>query len=94
MPGSEGRTADRLGEFIDDISKYHQILCVTHLAQIAVYAKKHYNIFKKSNRNNSEVIVIELNASDRKEEIARMLSGSKSELALKYAEEILSRRRN
>jgi len=92
--GIGGKTADMLGEFIDDISKYHQILCVTHLAQIAVYAKKHYNIFKKSNRNNSEVIVIELNASDRKEEIARMLSGSKSELALKYAEEILSRRRN
>jgi len=88
--GIGGNTAKLLGDFINDIGNYHQILCITHLAQIAIYAKKHYSIIKKSDAGNAEVIVTLLNKDERREEIARMLAGSNSELALKYAEEILA----
>jgi len=90
--GIGGKTANLLGEFINDIAIYHQILCVTHLAQIAIFARKHYRIVKKENTGKAEIIITSMEQDERKEEIARMLAGSDSELALKYAEEILTER--
>jgi DNA repair protein RecN (Recombination protein N) len=90
--GIGGKTANLLGEFINDIATYHQILCVTHLAQIAIFASKHYRIVKTENTGKAEIIITGMEQDERKEEIARMLAGSDSELALKYAEEILTER--
>ncbi|KQC09099.1 MAG: hypothetical protein APR54_03845 [Candidatus Cloacimonas sp. SDB] len=90
--GIGGKTANLLGEFINDIATYHQILCVTHLAQIAIFASKHYRIVKTENTGRAEIIITSMEQDERKEEIARMLAGSDSELALKYAEEILTER--
>ena len=88
--GLGGKTAELLGEFIFNISKFHQVICITHLPQIASYAKDHFLIDKKSGMNLTEVEIKKIDKNERKQEIARMLAGSKTELALKHAAEILS----
>ncbi len=92
--GIGGKTANLLGEFIRDIGKYHQILCITHLAQIAVYGQQHFSIIKENTASKAKIIINQLEGFERKEEIARMLAGSDSELALKYAEEIMAQKEN
>ncbi|NQV18075.1 MAG: DNA repair protein RecN [Armatimonadetes bacterium] len=91
--GLGGKTAELLGEFIFNISKFHQVICITHLPQIASYAKDHFLIDKKSGMNLTEVEIKKIDKTERKQEIARMLAGSKTELALKHAAEILSLKR-
>lgn len=88
--GLGGKTAELLGEFIFNISKYHQVICITHLPQIASYAKDHFLINKKKKADFTEVEIKKIDKNERKQEIARMLAGSKTELALKHAAEILS----
>ncbi len=88
--GLGGKTAELLGEFIFNISKYHQVICITHLPQIASYAKDHFLINKKKKANFTEIEIKKIDKNERKQEIARMLAGSKTELALKHAAEILS----
>ncbi len=87
--GIGGRTSGLLAEFIYDIGKYHQVLCITHLPQIASYSDRHFSIEKISGSKRSEVKVKILDENERKVEIARMLSGSDSELALQHAAEII-----
>ena len=89
--GLGGKTSELLGEFIFNIGKFHQVICITHLAPIAAFADKHFAINKISNSEHSEVEVKELNQQEKRREIARMLSGSKTDLALKYADEILKK---
>lgn len=89
--GIGGRTAELLGEFICRIGEFHQVICVTHLAQIASYAQRHYAIEKKSGKEKTQISLTLLRDEERKKEIARMLAGSQTELALKYAEEILKK---
>ena len=88
--GLGGKTAELLGEFIFNISKYHQVICITHLPQIASYAKDHFLINKKKKADLTGVEIKKIDKNERKQEIARMLAGSKTDLALKHAEEILS----
>jgi len=87
--GIGGETANFLGEFIYEIGRFHQVICVTHLAQIASLADKNFVIKKIRKDRVSEVAVKELLPEEKKEEIARMLSGLKTELAVKHAEEII-----
>jgi DNA repair protein RecN (Recombination protein N) len=87
--GIGGKTSELLAEFIHKIGNYHQVICISHLPQIAAYADTHYAIIKKSKEKSSEVDVNILTDNERKIEIARMLSGSQSELALQHAEELL-----
>ncbi|MCK4957666.1 MAG: hypothetical protein KAS49_08515, partial [Candidatus Cloacimonetes bacterium] len=79
--GIGGKTAELLGEFIYEISKYHQVVCITHLAQIAAFANKHYAIYKKDTNSKTVVDIRYLDLHKRKNEIARMMSGSNSEIA-------------
>jgi DNA repair protein RecN (Recombination protein N) len=90
--GIGGKTSELLGEFIFNIGKFHQVICITHLAPISAFADKHFAINKISNSEHSEVEVKELNQQEKRREIARMLSGSKTDLALKYADEILNKK--
>ncbi|MDP8269029.1 MAG: DNA repair protein RecN [Candidatus Tenebribacter davisii] len=90
--GIGGKTSELLAEFIYDIGKYHQVLCISHLPHIASYADRHFSINKISGNKKSEVIVKILDENAREVEIARMLSGSKSDLALQHAAELLNRK--
>ena len=92
--GIGGKTAALLGEFISRISQHHQVICITHLAQVAAYADDHYAIFKKEEDSKTVVDIAYLDKDKRKQEIARMMSGSDSEIALKYANELINKREN
>ncbi|MCF7793454.1 MAG: DNA repair protein RecN [Candidatus Cloacimonetes bacterium] len=89
--GIGGKTSELLAEFIHNIGKFHQVLCISHLPQIAAYADRHFAIRKISGKKTSEVEVYRLTEKQRRTEIARMLSGSESELALQHADELLKK---
>lgn len=92
--GIGGKTGGLLGDFIEAISHDHQILCISHLPQIAACAHRHF-VIRKERTQNSAIVVVEQVARDKRtEEIARMLSGSQSETALQHAAEILKKKRN
>jgi len=87
--GIGGKTSELLAEFIHDIGKYHQVICISHLPQIASYSDRHFSIEKISGSKNSEIKVKILDKNERRVEIARMLSGSDTELALQHAAELI-----
>ncbi|MCX7696035.1 MAG: DNA repair protein RecN [Caloramator sp.] len=88
--GISGRTAQSVAEKMVLISKKHQILCVTHLPQIASMGDKHFKIQKIVNKNKTITLVNELKNQDRIDEIARMLGGAiVTELTKTNAKEIL-----
>jgi DNA repair protein RecN (Recombination protein N) len=89
--GIGGKTAEYTGEYINTIANHHQVICITHLAQIAVFAETHFLIEKKTDQNISHIMVKKLDNKNRVHEIARMLSGSDSNLALNHAEELLNK---
>ncbi len=89
--GIGGRTAEYTGEFINTIAEHHQVICITHLAQIATFADYHFMIEKLADDNKSYITVKKLDNKDKVHEIARMLSGSDSNLALDHAGELLKK---
>ncbi|MDA8156776.1 MAG: DNA repair protein RecN [Actinomycetota bacterium] len=88
--GIGGRTAENVAMKLKELSKSHQVLCITHLAQIASAADKHFLIEKDSKGGRTQVKIKALSGKEREEEIARMLSGSVSETALRHAKELIS----
>jgi DNA repair protein RecN (Recombination protein N) len=87
--GIGGKTAERVGKKLKTISNKHQILCTTHLPQIASRGDFHLRIEKGQRDERVYVDVKELNGRERLDEIARMLSGSITEVSLKHAKELL-----
>jgi DNA repair protein RecN (Recombination protein N) len=91
--GIGGRTAERVGKKLDAISEKHQLLCITHLPQIASYGDVHLKIEKREEDNKVHVEVKELSVKERRDEIARMLSGKVTDISLRHAGELLERAR-
>ena len=91
--GIGGRTAESVGKKLRVISEKHQLLCITHLPQIASLGDFHLKIEKKEQNKRVSVEVRPIDGSERLDEIARMLSGTKTETSLKHAEELLGRER-
>ncbi len=88
--GIGGRAAEAVGRKLKELSQTAQILCVTHLPQIAAFADQHYQIQKLEVVGRTQTSVRLLTAAERTEEIARMLSGAKlTETSLKHAEQML-----
>ena len=75
--GIGGQTADVVGQKLKRLSKHNQVICVTHLPQIASYADCHHFIVKKVEKGRTRTEVVRLEGSDRIQEIARMLSGDR-----------------
>jgi DNA repair protein RecN (Recombination protein N) len=73
--GIGGRVAEAVGRRLRGISKNNQVLCVTHLPQIAAFGSEHFNIRKEVIGDRTETIVKRLSESERIEELARMLGG-------------------
>lgn len=88
--GIGGRTASAVAERIARIAQSHQVLVVTHLAQIASAAHRHFLVEKVIERDRAQTRVRHLEAGQRTAEIARMLDGSTDETTLKRAEELLA----
>lgn len=88
--GVGGATATAVGERIGTLAKWGQVLCVTHLAQIATWADRHYALEKCEAGGETTITVRELSKrKERESEIARMLSGETHEAALKHARTLL-----
>jgi len=71
-----GETARQVGQRLRDLSESHQILCITHLPQIAGFAQTHFKVRKKVAEERTLTTINKLNKSDRIDEIARMLGGT------------------
>jgi len=89
--GIGGKTADTVGEKLKGLSSYHQVLCITHLPQIASFADAHMKIEKKAAKDRTTVDINKIKKDERTEEIARMLGGKISQASLKHAEEMLAK---
>ncbi|MCR4685385.1 MAG: DNA repair protein RecN [Lachnospiraceae bacterium] len=88
--GISGVTAGKVSEKLSDLAKDHQVICVTHLPQIASMADVHYEISKAVSGGRTVTSVKELDAEERKRELARMLSGAQvTETVLENAREML-----
>lgn len=88
--GIGGRAAEAVGKKLKSLARAHQVLCVTHLPQIASFADHHYLIEKKTVAGRTRTSVRLLDSAERTEEIARMLSGAKlTETSRQHAEQLL-----
>lgn len=73
--GVSGKAAQKIGYKLKELGKNHQILCVTHLSQIAVMADNHLMIEKNTNQNSTETTISSLDKNGRIKEIARIMGG-------------------
>ncbi|TAN44085.1 MAG: DNA repair protein RecN [Nitrospirae bacterium] len=87
--GIGGVTARHVGRRLREISKNYQVLCITHLPQIAAMASNHLKVEKSTGKDAVRVSVKRLDKDERKTEIARMLSGNITDSSLKHAAELL-----
>jgi DNA repair protein RecN (Recombination protein N) len=88
--GIGGATAEVVGDKLRSLAKYHQILCITHLPQIASKGMTHFVVEKQVVEGRTATVISELDHEDRVKEIARLLGGKKvSQKALAHARELL-----
>jgi DNA repair protein RecN (Recombination protein N) len=88
--GIGGRAAEAVGKKLKELAWTNQVLCVTHLPQIATFADHHYLIEKKEAGGRTRTSVRNITGNERTEEVARMLSGAKvTESSLKHAEQMI-----
>ena len=89
--GIGGKTAEFVAQKLRQLSRTHQVICITHLPQIASFATHHYKIDKKIDKERTFTSVIKLSFEERVTEIARLLSGTRiTEITLKNAREMIS----
>jgi DNA repair protein RecN (Recombination protein N) len=89
--GISGKTAQKVGDKLSCLSRGHQVICVTHLAQIACMADHHFLIEKISEDDSTKTTVVKLEGNGIIKEIARLIGGeTSSATSLKYAEEMLN----
>jgi DNA repair protein RecN (Recombination protein N) len=88
--GIGGRAAEAVGKKLKALAKGNQVLCVTHLPQIATFADHHYLIEKRESAGRAKATVRQIAGEERTEEVARMLSGAKlTETSRKHAEQMI-----
>lgn len=89
--GISGRTAAKVGIKLAQTAEKRQVLCITHLAQIAALAQTHMLIEKQTDDKRTYTRIIPLDHEGRKQELARIMDGGLTESGLKAAEEMLDR---
>ena len=89
--GIGGSVAEVVGKKLSSLARHHQIICITHLPQIAKFGDHHFNISKHVVRGRTRTTITRLTESERVTEIARMLGGEKMTRAtLEHAHEMLN----
>ena len=89
--GIGGAVAEMVGKKLSALARYHQILCITHLPQIAKYGRRHFRIEKVIAKGRTHTTIKQLNEKARVKEVARMLGGEKiTPTTLDHAKEILA----
>lgn len=88
--GIGGKTAEFVAQKLKSLAKYNQVICITHLPQIASFATHHYKIEKNISQNRTFTTTKKLNFDERVEELSRLLSGSHiTQTTLQNAREML-----
>jgi DNA repair protein RecN (Recombination protein N) len=91
--GIGGRVADRVGRMLAELAVHHQVLCITHLPQIAAFAQHHFRVEKRAVSGRTETRISRVEGPERVEEIARMAGGeSVGEATLAHARDLLAAR--
>ena len=91
--GVGGRLAERVGRVLADLAKHNQVLCITHLPQIAALADVHFRVRKSGKGRRTVAGVDRLDESQRVEEIARMAGGETiTDATRRHARELLKAR--
>ena len=92
--GIGGRAAEAVGKKLKQLAGTKQVLCITHLPQIASFADQHFLIEKKEAGGRTKTSVRPLDADERTRELARMISGAKlTDTSIKHAEQMLKANR-
>jgi DNA repair protein RecN (Recombination protein N) len=88
--GISGEVALRVGDIMDEIAQKHQLICITHLPQIARCGGAHYFVFKSEKNGRATADIRKLSKSERENEIAKMIGGDAySQTALSSAKELM-----
>jgi DNA repair protein RecN (Recombination protein N) len=88
--GIGGRAAEAVGKKLKSLARSNQVLCVTHLPQIATFGDQHFVIEKKEHGGRTRTSIRPVTGEERTEEVARMLSGAKlTETSRKHAEQMI-----
>ena len=87
--GIGGAAAEVVGRRLQSLARGAQVICITHLAQIAAFADRHYAVAKDAAGGRTRTAVTLVEGDDRVRELARMLAGSASEAGLRHAAELL-----
>jgi DNA repair protein RecN (Recombination protein N) len=88
--GISGATAEVVGEKLLSLADYHQILCITHLAQIVSQGQTHFLVKKEVVEGRTQTVISELDSEERVQEIARLLGGKEvTPQAVAHAREML-----
>ncbi len=91
--GIGGRAADRVGRALAGLAAHHQVLCITHLPQIAAFANVHFRVDKREARGRTCARLQRVEGDARIEELARMAGGERVGAAtLRHARELLAER--
>ena len=89
--GVSGPTAEKVGKKLKEISNGQQVICVTHLPQVAAFADIHFLIEKSPQGDKVNMGVLELSIDQRVNEIARLISGEKkTKTSIKHAQELIN----
>jgi len=92
--GIGGSVAHVVGKKLAALAGHHQVICITHLAQIAKFGDHHFSISKSVSRGRTKTMIQFLNHQDRITEIARMLGGEKiTGATLEHAREMLKQKK-
>ena len=90
--GIGGRMAQMVGKKLFNLSQTHQIICITHLPQIAAFAQSHYLVEKVVSKGRTYTRVKKLSHSERVEELARMMGGKEvTKVSIQHAQELLEK---
>ncbi len=87
--GIGGITAQKVAQRLKKLSRHRQVICITHLPQIASAADHHIKVEKIQKKDRVSVLVKALSEEERQEEIARMLSGKITDASLRHAKELI-----
>ena len=92
--GISGSTADVVGRKMRELAAHFQVLCISHLPQVAVYADTHCLVRKQGKKNRTETEIIKLSQEDSAKEIARLLSGREvTPSSLSHAKNLMTQAR-
>lgn len=89
--GVGGKTAEMIGRKLKEISQHHQVICITHLPQVAIFGDVHLKVEKGEKDGRIDIIVKDLKEEERVMEITRMLGGDRTSKGVEYAKELLEK---